>query len=152
MRVKVGKSEAGSVATSEYSETSTVEGDLKLLKRQVESAYESGVTVEDAERFAAKCLGAQITIAEALAVADLDSRMKKNGVKAVKAAIWHRAATDGDKKPSDKMLDAIVDMDKIVQDEQRSFDIADSHKDSLKVLLDIFKDGHIYFRNIGRNS
>jgi hypothetical protein len=126
--------------------------DLDDLKSQVEKAYSHGVSIEDAERFAAKCLSAQITIAEELITADLDARMKKNGVKAIKAAIWHEAATKDEKKPSDKMLDSIVDMNKLVQDEQAGFDRADAEKDNLNVLLGIFRDAHIYFRSISKNA
>ncbi len=133
-------------------QSDTLQDEFEALKVQVLKAYEQGVTVEDAERFAAKCLGAQMKLAEDLELSDLDARMRKNGLKAVKAAIWHDAATSGDKKPSDKALDAIVDMNKLVQDEQNAFDRADAHKDSLEVYLNIFRESHIYFRNIGRNS
>lgn len=126
--------------------------ELDILKKQVEQAYESSVTMEEAERFAAKCLSAQLSIAEQLSKADLDSRFKKNGLKALKAAIWHESATQGDKKPSDKHLDAMVDMNKLVQTEQSEFDKADSYKESLYILLGIFKDAHIYFRGISKGS
>lgn len=120
------------------------------LTEILKSAYESSVTIEEAERLAAKFLHAQIMAAQELAGAELDARMRKTGVKAIKAAVYMKGATSGDKKPSDVLLQAQVDMDKIVQDEQESYDVAEVRADSIRNYLNIFKDGHIYFRGISR--
>lgn len=120
------------------------------LKNDIKSSYESGTTMEEAEKLAAKFLYAQIEVAQALQTADLDSRMRKSGVKAVRAAIFYDEATKSDKKPSDKTLDALVDMNKIVIDEQRGFDETDVLADALRNYFSIFQNAHIHFRSVSR--
>lgn len=120
------------------------------LTIDIQDAYEQGITLEAAEKLAAKFLYGQIQVAEALQVMDLDSRMKKNGLKAVKAAVYMENATKGDKKPSDVMLNAIVDRDDLVIGEQNRFDEAEVVKQSLENYYGIFKDAHIYFRGISK--
>lgn len=124
----------------------------KELETQIISAYETSVTIEEAEKLAAKFLHAQMLIADELKVKDLDARMRKSGVKAIKAAVYMENATKGDKKPSDVMLGSIVDMSELVQNAQTGFDEAEVDADSLRNYLNIFKEGHIYFRNVARGS
>lgn len=122
----------------------------KELTEVLQVTYEEGVTLEQAERLAARFLHAQIQASQELAGADLDARMRKTGVKAIKAAVYMKGATSGDKKPSDVLLLAQVDMDKIVQDEQQSYDQAEVRTDQLRNYLQIFKEGHIYYRGIAK--
>lgn len=120
------------------------------LVNDIKNAYESSPTLEEAEKLAAKFLYAQVMVGNELRQADLDARMKKSGVKAVRAAVYMAAATKGDKKPSDVMLEATVNMDELVQGEQTSFDEAEVHKDQLYNYLNVFKEAHIYFRGIAK--
>ena len=128
----------------------TIDTYFAELEKDIQNAYESGVTIEEAEKLAAKFLGAQIRISNVLANTDLDSRMRKSGVKAIKAAVYMDAATKSEKKPSDVMLNNIVDMNEIVQGEQRSFDEADVLKDKYQNYLNICKEGHVYFRQMSK--
>lgn len=130
----------------------TLEQELAECRRIITEAYESAVMMSDAELHAARFLGMQMLVADELAKADLDSRMRKNGVKALKAAIWFDAATKDEKKPSDKQLDATVDKDPKVQDEQRAYDGADARREALYNWLGILKDGHIFFRGIAKGK
>ncbi len=120
------------------------------LTKDIKRTYEEGVTIEEAEKLAGKFLHAQLEVAKVLAEADLDARMKKTGVKAIKAAIYLDEATKGDKKPSDVMLNALVDSNELVRGEQVSFDEAEVNSDSLQNHLNIFKEAHIYFRGIAK--
>ncbi len=122
----------------------------KSLVDDIKGAYESSPTLEEAEKLAAKFLYAQVQVGNELRNADLDARMKKTGVKAVRAAIYMAAATKGDKKPSDVMLEAQVNMDELVQGEQTAFDTAEVRKDELYNYLHVFKEAHIYFRGIAK--
>ena len=124
--------------------------DYEWLKSEVELAYDEGVSMERAERLAAKCLGAQLRIAERLATADLDARMKKNGLKTVKANAYMRAATSAEKKPTESMIDAMITQDKDVANSAEWYDRADAEKESLTIYLGIFRDAHIYFRGIAK--
>lgn len=123
---------------------------FKELENDIKAAYEQGVTMEQAERLAAKFLAAQVAIGEELRTADLNARMRKSGVKAVKAAVYLEAATKGDKKPSDVMLGAIVDSDKLVNDEQAGLDEAEVNRNALDNYLSVCREAHIYFRSIAK--
>jgi len=123
-----------------------------LLVEEIQKSYEEGVTVEHAERLAGKFLHAQMTVAEHLRVADLDARMKKTGVKAIKAAIYLETVQKSDKKPSDVMIDAYVHRNELVQAEQKSMDEAEVDRDLLQNYLNIFNQAHVHFRTISRQS
>ena len=120
------------------------------LENDIKSAYEGNVTVEDAEKLAAKFLGAMFRLSSQLAAADLDSRMRKTGVKAIRAAIYLEEATRNEKKPSDTLLSAIVDKSKLVQDEQNLFDTTEVERDNLERYYNIFKEAHLYFRALAK--
>ena len=126
------------------------ENEFSELKAIVEKAYAEGTTLEEAERLAAHFLGAQMRVAEELAQIDLDSRMKKSGLKAIKAAVYMEAVSKADKKPAEGWLENHVALNELVGEAQTSFDTADSRKVSLEVYLGIFKDAHIYFRGIAK--
>lgn len=124
----------------------------KQLEAKIQNAYEQGTTTEDAERLASEFLYAQLQVSTELKNADLDSRMKKSGLKAVKAAIYMEAATKTDKKPSDVMLQALVDMNDIVQGEQTAFDQAEVSRDELERYYNVFREAHIHFRGIAKGK
>lgn len=122
------------------------------LESLIEASYTDGVTLEDAEKLAGKFLSAQILVSQELKKADLDSRMRKSGLKAVRAAIYMEAATKTDKKPSDVMLQAMVDMNDLVQGEQNNFDEAEADRDDLERYYNIFREGHVHFRQLSRGK
>lgn len=120
------------------------------LEDIIKNSYEEGVTVEQAERYAAQFLYAQMQIANDLRELDLDMRMKKSGLKAVKAAVYLDHATKSEKKPSDSFIQAYVDSNPVVEKEQENFDAVESVLESLKMYSHIFKEAHIYFRGIAK--
>lgn len=122
----------------------------KNLADKIKSSYEESITIETAEKLAGEFLHAQLLISEELRNKDLDSRMKKNGLKQVKAAVYLNKATETDKKPSDVLIQAVVDRDELVAGEQKSFDEAEVDRDLLQNYLNIFKDAHIHFRSIAK--
>jgi hypothetical protein len=123
---------------------------IEELTKDIKSAYEQGVTMEEAERLAAKFLHAQIQLGAALKNADLDARMRKNGLKAVKAAVYLEEAKKGDKKPSDVMLGSLVDSNELVLGEQNGFDTAEVYRNELDNMLNVARDAHIFMRGIAK--
>lgn len=121
-----------------------------VLTAEIKAAYEQGVTMEQAERLAGRFLHAMILVSEELKTADLDSRMRKTGVKAIKAAVYLKEATKGDKKPSDVLLGALVDSNDAVRQEQDAFDEAEVKRDNLHNYYNIFKESHVYARGIAK--
>ena len=123
-----------------------LKGHYEELKQAVMNAYESGTTMEEAERLAAKCLGAQLDIATEIGVADLDARMKKNGLKATKAQAYMEEISKHDKKPSDSFLENVVTLNSLVNTQADLYEHADANREELNLFFGIFKDAHIYFR------
>lgn len=120
------------------------------LTNIIQSAYESSVTIQEAEKLAARFLHAQIMVAEELRTADLDSRMRKTGLKAVKSAIRMEEVRKHEKKPTEGALDDLVNTNEMVNQEQEAFDTSEVNRDLLQNYLNIFKDGHLYFRGISK--
>lgn len=122
------------------------------LEAKIQSSYEEGVTMEVAEKLASEFLYAQLQVSSELRKADLDSRMKKSGVKAIKAAVLLNEIKAHDKKPSDSVLQAMVDSDELVIGEQKAFDEAETNRDELQRYYDVFNNSHIHFRGIAKGS
>lgn len=118
----------------------------------VRAAYESGTTMEEAERHAARFLEAQLNVAAELATLDLDARMKKNGMKAARAQVYIDLCAKNEKKPSDTFLDQQVTLDKQVNVQVDLYEKADARRENLMLYLGIFKDAHIYFRTIAKGT
>lgn len=120
------------------------------LTKDIKNAYEQGVGMEEAERLAAKALYAQIQFAEAIKGLDLDARMRKNGLKAVKAAVYLDEVKKAEKKPSDVLLGAVVDTNELVVGEQNGFDAAEVARNEIETMLSVAKDFHIFMRGIAK--
>lgn len=120
------------------------------LEGKIQKSYEEGVTMEEAEKLAGQFLHSQMQVSEELKAKDLDARMRKSGLKAVRAAIYMEAATKDPKKPSDVMLEAIVNLNDVVQAEQNSFDSSESEKDNLERYFSIFQAAHVHFRTVAK--
>lgn len=120
------------------------------LTAEIQESYEAGVTLEQAEKLAGKFLNAQIQVSDKLRQSDLDARMKRSGLKAVKAAVYLEGVKAQDKKPSDVLLSAQVDINKEVNAAQDLFDTAEAEHDALERYYNIFKESHIHFRGISK--
>lgn len=122
------------------------------LAQIIQSAYESSVTLQEAEKYAALFLHAQIQVAEELRSSDLDARMRKNGLKAVRSAVRMEEVRKHEKKPTEGALEDAVNTNEIVEGEQRRFDEAEVNRDLLQNYYNIYKDAHIYFRGVSRGK
>jgi len=120
------------------------------LETLIIASYQEGTTVTEAEALATRFLEAQLKVSAELRKADLDSRMRKSGVKAIKAAVYLDEAKKQDKKPSDVMLGALVDANDIVAGEQKRFDEAEADRDELERIFNVFGQAHHHFRSIAK--
>lgn len=123
---------------------------LKDLESKIQEAYTKGVTLEEAERLAAEFLHAQLWISAQLKKADLDSRMKKSGVKAIRAALYLETVKSSDKKPTEAAIDATLNSNELVIGEQRLLDEAEVDKAELERYYDVFANAHIFFRGVSK--
>ncbi len=122
------------------------------LIEKIKKSYEEGVTVEEAERLAGEFLYSMVKLGEELRQVDLDSRMKKSGLKAVKAAVYLEACTSSEKKPTEATLTALIDTNPLVQKEQDALDTAEVKRDELKNLLSVMHEAHIHYRSVAKGS
>ena len=123
--------------------------DIKTeLMDSIIKSYEEGVSLDEAERLASKLLFAQALISERLRTADLDSRMKKSGLKAAKAAVYADIISKSEKKPTESALEHALNADEIVTAAQDAFDTAEVDRDELERYYNIFKEAHVHFRRV----
>lgn len=122
------------------------------LESEIVRSYTETISIPQAENLAGKFLTAQLQVSRELQIAELDSRMKKSGAKAVAASVFLNTAKSGDKKPSDNLIAATVDSDKIVCEQRDSYDRADVYVNTLERYYDIFREAHIFFRGQARQS
>ncbi len=119
------------------------------LMREIQDSYESGVTLDKAEKLAAKFLTAMLAASTELKNKDRDVKMRKAGLKAVKA----RAFLDtlrGETKLTEAGRVATVDTNELVNAEQDAFDSVEVDRDDLERVYNTFKEAHIHYRGISR--
>lgn len=122
------------------------------LESEIEKAYTDGVTPEEAERLAGKFLKAQLVVSTELTKTDLDCRMRKSGVKAIRAAIYLDTISKSEKKPTEAQIAALIDTQAEVCTEQDGYDRAEVSKAELERYYDIFVNSHIFYRGIAKGS
>lgn len=130
--------------------------DFKKLQEKLEDhikdSYENGISMLQAERLAGEFLYGQLVVSTELTKLDLDSRMRKSGVKAIRAAIYLEECQKEAKKPTESMLTAIIDSNVDVIQQQNELDQIESDRDELKRLLDVYSNSHIHFRTICKGA
>src|ERR1700722_8538693 len=90
----------------------------KQLENKIKNSYESGTSMEEAEKLAAEFLYAQMVISSELRSLELDARMKKSGNKAIRAAAYINIVGSSDKKPTEAGISAIIETDEQVASQQ----------------------------------
>lgn len=120
------------------------------LEAKIQSTYESGVTLDVAEKLAGEFLYAQLQVSAQLKTVSLDARMRKSGVKSVRAAAYLNIVKQADKKPTETQIASMIDSDEIVGTEQQSLDKAEVDREELERYYEIFQNAHIHFRGIAK--
>ena len=122
------------------------------LEKIIEEAYTSNVSIEDAEKNAALFLSAQLQISKRLHQVDLDSRMRKTGLKTIKAGVYLEEVKKSDKKPSDTMLEQIINSSQLVKVSQDQFDESEAELAELQRIFGVMKEAHVYFRTMSKRE
>jgi hypothetical protein len=122
----------------------------KTLETKIQQSYEQGTSLEDAERLAGEFLNAMIKVSEELKTEDLSSRMRKSGLKAIRASAYLQICKNAERKPTESAIDAEITADKIVQQEQQSLDEAEVNRDNLERYYNIFQNAHIFYRAVSK--
>jgi hypothetical protein len=121
------------------------------LESLIQDSYRNGVTMSQAEMLAGRFLEAQLLVSRELTASDLDSRMRRSGVKAIRAAIYLEERSKPE-KVTEGTLTAIIDSNPDVRAEQDQLDKVESERDELKRLLDVFSNSHIHYRTISKGG
>lgn len=128
--------------------------DLKTLCVELEvaiqSAYEEGIGLPDAEKLATKFLYALVQVSTALKDADLDARMKKAGLKTIKSTVRQEEIGKHEKKPTEGQLEDAVNTHQDVQTVQDALDEAEVSRDLLQNYFVVFKEAQVHFRGIAK--
>lgn len=122
------------------------------LEAKIIASYEMGVSLEEAERLASEFLAAQLRVSAELKTSDLDARMRKSGIKAIRAEAYIRAATRGDKKPTEAAISAELDSDRDVLHHQNLLDEKEVNRDELERYYNIFQNAHVHYRNVAKGT
>lgn len=130
----------------------TFEQFCQELETEIIKSYESGVSLEEAEKLAGKFLHGQIKVSNELKARDLDARMRKSGLKAVRAAVYTDICAKADKKPTEGQLDHMLNMHDLVSSEQDALDTAEVDRDALERYYNIFANAHIFLRGVAKGS
>lgn len=120
------------------------------LEIAIQTAYAEGVSLDEAEKLAAKFLYAQLQVSAELKKADLDAKMRKSGVKAIRAAVYISEVNKADKKPTEAYLSSYIETNEDVVTEQGALDVAEVEKAELERYYDVFANAHIYFRGVSK--
>jgi tRNA(Phe) wybutosine-synthesizing methylase Tyw3 len=108
--------------------------------------------ISEAETLAGEFLEALLLVSADLKQADLDARMRKSGVKSIKAAVYLEESSKAIKKPTEATLSALVDQNKLVVDQQTALDTAEVNKEHLERMFLVFKEAHVHFRGISKGK
>lgn len=122
------------------------------LEAKIQVAYVEGILTQDSERLAGEFLFAQLKVSEELSRSALDARMRKSGLKAVRAAVYSEVCSKTEKKPTESQLEHALNSHELVNSEQNELDKAEVERDELERLYSIFNQAHVYYRQIGRGS
>lgn len=126
--------------------------EAEALRVKVQAAFQSGISMADSESLANEFLDAKMRMATEMTKLDLDARMRKQGVKAIKAAIYMEAATKDLKKPSDTLLEHLVNQNALVMCEQTAYDEAEVALAEVERIYANLHEAMILYRGIAKGG
>lgn len=118
------------------------------LEGKIQESFETGISLEDAERLASELVFANMKLSEELKRVSLDARMRKSGVKSIRAALYLDIVQKSDKKPTEAAIAAMVDTEPLVVSQQTAFDEAEVEAEHLERIHRSFENAHILYRKI----
>lgn len=122
------------------------------LIQSLETTYQGGITLGEAEKLAAKALFVMDQLSRELVTKEGDRRLRKAGVKAIRAAIRIAEVKKYDKKPTESQLEDVLNTSEIVLAEESAFDSAEVDSEAYERMYSIAKEIHVYYRGVARGS
>lgn len=120
------------------------------LTFEIQKSEEQSITINEAERNAALSLAAMVELSAWLKIEDKNRRMRKSGLKAIKAAIRLEAVQKQEKKPTEGALEDLVNVNPDYRAAEELYDDAEATVAELDRQFDISRESHLYFRTISK--
>lgn len=121
---------------------------IEKLQARIQEVYEDGVTVTKSEDITHELADAEFKLVTMITPLDMDVRMRKHGVKQIRAAVYLDIIKNSEKKPTESQLAAMVDSDALVTEAQNSYDEAESLLAEAERLLDAVHNSQVVFRTL----
>ncbi len=119
---------------------------IKDMTDKMKIIKEVGVDSSTADALAADFALARLAAIEVRKEIELKAKLKKTSVEAVRGSIYLDIVSKSEKKPTESMLEHILNTDKIVVGEENSLAKLEVETKALTEYADIFKDMHILCR------
>lgn len=125
---------------------------MAVLEEKIKNSYEVSLDLSEAEKLASEFLYAHMVLTREYQRVSLDARMRKAGLKSIKASVYLAEAGQGEKKRSDVLLNALVDVSAIVATSQEAFDTSETTAELIQGWINVVQQGHIHFRQMSKGS
>jgi len=131
---------------------SDVEPTMEFCFEELDAASRDKYDSERADKTAASFLVAQFKLAFYIEEVEMQARGAKNEVSRIEAEKYYDFKVNGTEKKTENMIASFVAKEPEIVDAKNEHAKQESNLKKLNNLLAILKDGHIYFRNIGKNK
>ena len=128
----------------------------KMIERcmhELSEAHEGRYSPEKAERTAALFLDAQMRLTDMIAEAEFKRQMAKNELERISAEKYFltKSASTSSVKLTEEALKHALSKDEDVYKVKEAVAKAESEQRKWQNVLGIMSNGHIFFRNVGKN-
>lgn len=123
---------------------------VKELEDIIQDAYPNRPSLDEAEGQALNFCSGILQVSAQLSVADLEARMRKSGLKGIRAALYLDIVQNSEKKPTETAIDSMITVNELVAKEQQKLDEADVAKADLERLYETFNHVAVLFRQMSR--
>lgn len=117
---------------------------------EMEAASLAKYDAEKAEKTASLFLLAQMKLSFLIEEVELKSRSLKNAISKVEGEVYFTYKTSSGEKKTEKMIEAHVAKDTSVSDIKQEAAKQEAALKKWVYVMNTLKDGHVYFRNIGK--
>ena len=131
---------------------SDVEPIIETCFEQLDAASRDKYDAEEADKTAALFLTAQMKLAFYIEEVEMNARGAKNEISRIEAEKYYNFRVNGTEKKTENMIASFVAKEPEIVDAKNEHAKQESNLKKLNNILAILKDGHIYFRNIGKNK
>lgn len=132
---------------------SDIENLVEQCFEQMQSASREKYDTDKADRTAALFLMTQLKLSLLVEEVEIKSRGAKNEISRIEGEKYFEYKTsNSDKKMTENMMASYISKDNDIVASKAEYTKHEANLKKWNYVLDVLKDGHIYFRNIGKNK